>query len=160
MDLESLKSILREDKEDGLEPFLLVGTAGTTDCGAVDPLDSLASLAERYNMWFHVDAAYGGFFLLSPEVAEDKFRGIERSDSVTMDPHKGMFVPFGTGAIVVREGWRLAESNRALSSSAAAAPKIPSSKCSGGGDNGSGAAYLQDTLVQVELKTLHCPNYL
>lgn len=101
MDISRLQEQLEEDQAQGLEPFLVVGSAGTTDTGAVDPLDEIAALAKQFGLWFHVDAAYGGFFLLVDELRE-KFRGIERSDSVAIDPHKGLFLPYGLGAVLIK----------------------------------------------------------
>jgi len=106
MDASTLAEILRQDKDNGLMPFLVIGTAGTTDTGAIDPLDAIADLCEQYNAWFHVDAAYGGFFALLEEVAV-KFKGIERSDSLVMDPHKSMFLPYGTGVVLVKDAQTL-----------------------------------------------------
>jgi aromatic-L-amino-acid/L-tryptophan decarboxylase len=88
-----------------------VGNAGSTNTGAVDPLDDLADLADRHGLWFHVDAAYGGFFLLTEE-GRRVMRGIERADSIVLDPHKGLFLPYGTGAILVRDGAALRRAHR------------------------------------------------
>ncbi len=106
MDTRALADMLRQDKDNGLMPFLVIGTAGTTDTGAIDPLDAIADICEQYNAWFHVDAAYGGFFQLLGEIAV-KFKGIERSDSLVMDPHKGMFLPYGTGVVLVKDAHTL-----------------------------------------------------
>ncbi|NMO50993.1 amino acid decarboxylase [Actinoplanes sp. TBRC 11911] len=102
MDLAAAEAMIIEDQRQGLQPFLIVGTAGTTDTGAVDPLPSLAALARRRGLWFHVDAAYGGFFRLT-ERGRQLLSGMEDADSVTLDPHKSLFLPFGTGALVVRD---------------------------------------------------------
>ena len=104
-----LQQPIEKDFADGLKPFLIVASAGTTDVGIIDPLDAIADLAENYNLWFHVDAAYGGAFLLAAlenedgTTTKDQFKGIERSDSVTIDPHKGFFLPYGLGALVVKD---------------------------------------------------------
>jgi aromatic-L-amino-acid decarboxylase len=79
-----------------------VGSAGTTNTGRIDPLSELASFAEAEGLWFHVDAAYGGFFQMT-ERGRTRFAGIERADSITLDPHKGMFLPYGTGCLLVRD---------------------------------------------------------
>jgi aromatic-L-amino-acid decarboxylase len=79
-----------------------VASAGTTDTGAVDPLEAIADIARRERCWFHVDAAYGGFFLLTDQ-GRTALRGIERSDSAVLDPHKGLFLPYGSGVLVVRD---------------------------------------------------------
>jgi aromatic-L-amino-acid decarboxylase len=101
--LDVLEEKIEDDRRRGLTPFLLVGNAGTTNSGAVDPLPALADLARRQNLWFHVDGAYGGFFCLT-ERGRTTLAGIERADSVVLDPHKGLFLPYGTGALLVRDG--------------------------------------------------------
>ena len=101
MSVAALENQIRKDQAAGLRPFLLVASAGTTDTGAIDPLDALADIAKQYELWYHVDAAYGGFFLLVDELRE-KFSGIERSDSITIDPHKGLFLPYGLGAVLIQ----------------------------------------------------------
>jgi glutamate/tyrosine decarboxylase-like PLP-dependent enzyme len=107
---DALEEAIRGDLAAGLRPWLVVGTAGTIDTGAVDPLGAVADVAERHGLWFQVDAAYGGFFLLT-EHGRRVLAGIERSQSVVLDPHKGLFLPFGSGALVVREEQRLAEAH-------------------------------------------------
>ena len=102
MRTDLLKDQLEEDRRQGLHPFMIIGSAGTTNTGAIDPLDDLADLAEEYATWFHVDGAYGAPFLLVEEVRE-KFKGIERSDSLVIDPHKGLFIPYGLGAVLVKD---------------------------------------------------------
>jgi len=98
---DSLSELVAEDRARGLRPWLVLASAGTADTGAIDPLDRIADIAEREDLWFHVDAAYGGFFALLPEF-RPALAGMERSDSVVLDPHKGMFLPYGTGAVLVR----------------------------------------------------------
>ncbi|MFL6196350.1 MAG: pyridoxal phosphate-dependent decarboxylase family protein [Thermoanaerobaculia bacterium] len=100
---DALEAAIEEDRRRGLTPFLIAASAGTTNTGAVDPLPELADLAARHRLWLHVDAAYGGFFLLTEE-GRRALRGIERADSIVLDPHKGMFLPYGTGAVLVRDG--------------------------------------------------------
>ncbi|MFD6433330.1 pyridoxal phosphate-dependent decarboxylase family protein [Streptomyces venezuelae] len=102
MDPVAAAGMIEADREAGLRPFLLVATAGTTDTGTVDPLPPLAALAQRENLWLHVDAAYGGFFRLT-ERGRQRLAGTELADSITLDPHKTLFMPFGTGALVVRD---------------------------------------------------------
>ncbi|MBK7129448.1 MAG: aminotransferase class V-fold PLP-dependent enzyme [Crocinitomicaceae bacterium] len=102
IDAELLKKHIEVDKKSGLHPFMIIASAGTTDTGAVDPLDQIADIAHSHQMWFHVDAAYGGFFILSNQV-KDKFRGIEKADSLVVDPHKGLFLPYGLGAVLVKD---------------------------------------------------------
>ncbi|MEO1516426.1 MAG: aminotransferase class I/II-fold pyridoxal phosphate-dependent enzyme [Bacteroidota bacterium] len=101
MDVEALKTQIAADKAEGLQPFLLVASAGTTDTGAIDPLDALADVAEEENLWFHIDAAYGGFFILCDDIKK-AYKGVERSDSFTIDPHKGLFLAYGTGAVLIK----------------------------------------------------------
>ena len=101
MDLNALKKCISKNKASGLNPFLLVASAGTTDTGAIDPLDELASICKMENMWYHIDAAYGGFFRLC-ESQKEKFKGIEKSDSLVIDPHKGLFLSYGLGTVLVK----------------------------------------------------------
>lgn len=98
-----LSAAIAEDRSAGREPFLIVATAGTTCTGAVDPLHAIADIAEREGLWLHVDAAYGAFFRLVPELGE-LLNGLSRADSLTADPHKSLFLPYGTGALLVRNG--------------------------------------------------------
>lgn len=102
MDVSALRAAIAADRANGLTPFLLVASAGTTDTGALDPLDPLADTAEAEGLWYHVDAAYGGAFLLV-ESMRGRFAGIGRADSVVIDPHKGLFLPYGSGAVLVRD---------------------------------------------------------
>lgn len=104
---DALSRAIAEDREAGLEPWLIVATAGTTDAGAVDPLSAVADVAAREGCWLHVDAAYGGYFLLTRQ-GREVLAGIERSDSVVLDPHKSLFQPWGAGIVVVRDGAALA----------------------------------------------------
>ncbi|GAA4907585.1 aromatic-L-amino-acid decarboxylase [Nonomuraea thailandensis] len=106
MDPHALAAMIEDDRGAGLRPFLVIGTAGTTNTGAVDPLPELAAVARDAGAWFHVDAAYGGPFQLT-ERGRARLRGIELADSITIDPHKAMFLPYGTGALLVRDGARL-----------------------------------------------------
>jgi len=99
---DALDALVRADLEAGLMPFLLVTAAGTTNTGAVDPLGPLSDLCETHGLWHHVDGAYGGAFALC-ETGRTRLAGIDRADSITFDPHKGMFLPYGTGALLVRD---------------------------------------------------------
>jgi aromatic-L-amino-acid decarboxylase len=103
MDVGQLEAMIGDDRAAGRKPFLVVGSAGTTNTGAIDPLPAIADVAQRQGLWFHVDAAYGGFFQLTDR-GRALFGGIERANSVVLDPHKGMFLPYGTGALLVRDG--------------------------------------------------------
>ena len=100
--LNDLSSAVAEDRAAGLRPFLVVGHAGSTPLGAVDDLEGLADVAAREGLWMHVDAAYGGFFLMT-ERGKAALRGIQRADSIALDPHKGLFLPYGTGCLVVSD---------------------------------------------------------
>lgn len=97
----SLSELVAADRARGLLPWLVLGSAGTADTGAIDPLDRIADIARREGLWFHVDAAYGGFFALLDEF-RPRLAGLERADSLVLDPHKSMFLPYGTGAVLVQ----------------------------------------------------------
>jgi len=108
--VDRLARQVRQDRADGKRPFLVVASAGTTNTGAVDPLGPLADFCAAEGLWLHVDAAYGGAFVLCPE-GRSALNGIERADSITFDPHKGLFLPFGTGCLLVRDGRRLRDTH-------------------------------------------------
>jgi aromatic-L-amino-acid/L-tryptophan decarboxylase len=110
IDVEDLRRQIRADREAGMRPFLVVASAGTTNTGAVDPIADILAVARAEDMWTHVDGAYGGFFQLT-ERGRDRFAGIERADSITLDPHKGLFLPYGTGALVVRDAEALRDAH-------------------------------------------------
>jgi aromatic-L-amino-acid/L-tryptophan decarboxylase len=110
LDPAALTAAVEADRSNGLRPFLVVASAGTTNTGAVDPISAIADVASRQHLWLHVDAAYGGFFQLT-ERGRHAFAGIERADSITLDPHKAMFLPYGTGCLLVRDGRRLREAH-------------------------------------------------
>jgi aromatic-L-amino-acid decarboxylase len=101
IDPMALSEAIAADRAAGLRPFLVVGNAGSTAVGAVDDLEALGALCAAEGLWFHVDGAYGGFFLLT-ERGREALRGIALADSVALDPHKGLFLPYGTGGLVVR----------------------------------------------------------
>jgi aromatic-L-amino-acid decarboxylase len=103
MDLEELEKAIAADRGAGLTPFLLVGTAGTVDTGAIDDLTALAELSRRERLWFHVDGAFGALAMLAPDLAP-RLRGIERADSLAFDFHKWGQVPYDAGFILVRDG--------------------------------------------------------
>ena len=105
-----VEAAIKQDKSNGLTPFMLVGSAGTTNTGAVDPLPALHALAQQHKLWFHVDAAYGGFFCMTKR-GKQKLQGIERANSLALDPHKTLFLPYGTGALLVRDGHLLSASH-------------------------------------------------
>jgi aromatic-L-amino-acid decarboxylase len=103
MRVDKLEELLELDEADGVRPWLVVASAGTVDAGAVDPLNDIAGLCEKHEAWFHVDGAYGGLFRLCEE-GRRALGGIERADTVALDPHKTLFLPYGTGAVVARDG--------------------------------------------------------
>lgn len=111
LDVDHLRELVRADRTAGRTPFLVVASAGTVNTGAVDPLEDVARVAAEEGLWFHVDGAYGGFFQMT-ERGRDRFRGIDRADSVTLDPHKGLFLPYGTGSLIVRRGEDLLAAHR------------------------------------------------
>lgn len=103
---DALLRAIQNDLREGRTPVCVAAAAGATSSGVIDPLDELADIAREFNIWFHVDAAYGGALAFS-EKFKKRLRGIERADSVTIDPHKWMFAPFACGALLVREGGRV-----------------------------------------------------
>ncbi|MFQ5381197.1 MAG: pyridoxal phosphate-dependent decarboxylase family protein [Dehalococcoidia bacterium] len=111
MDPAALERAITDDTEAGLRPWLVVASAGSTDTGAVDPLEEIADVTARNRLWLHCDAAYGGFFLLCDE-GREVLRALERCDSIVMDPHKGLFLPYGTGAVLVRNVEPMVQAHR------------------------------------------------
>jgi aromatic-L-amino-acid decarboxylase len=101
--VDELAESIARDRRGGLTPFLVVSSAGTTNTGAVDPLDAIADLCRRERLWHHVDGAYGAFFHMVEDL-RPLLAGLPRADSLTLDPHKGLFLPYGTGALLVRDG--------------------------------------------------------
>lgn len=101
---------IKEDLQAGLNPWLIIASAGTTNTGSVDPANEIGDIAANYKLWFHIDAAYGGFFILS-ESGKEILKGIDKSDSIVMDPHKGLFLPYGTGAVLVKDKMRMLKSH-------------------------------------------------
>ncbi|MEM9058432.1 MAG: aminotransferase class V-fold PLP-dependent enzyme, partial [Pseudomonadota bacterium] len=98
----ALEAAIEEDLAQGLAPWLVVASMGSTDVGAVDPVDAIAPIARKHGLWLHVDAAYGGFFMLC-EPGREALAGIDEADSLVIDPHKGLFLPYGSGAVLVRD---------------------------------------------------------
>jgi aromatic-L-amino-acid decarboxylase len=129
MDVQALREMIQKDRADGLRPFFVVANAGTTNTGRVDPIEDIAGVAGEEGLWLHIDGAYGGFFQLTDR-GRQAFRGIEASDSITLDPHKGMFLPYGTGSLLVRDRTKLRDAHRV------------------------GAAYLQDLAAEEDI-----PNF-
>jgi aromatic-L-amino-acid decarboxylase len=112
MDANALDRAIASDKDAGLIPWLVIASAGTTDTGAVDPLEAVSQIADTHAVWLHVDGAYGAFFALCEE-GKRTLAGMEKSDSIIMDPHKGLFLPYGTGAVLVKDAQKLYDAHRA-----------------------------------------------
>lgn len=105
-----LEEKIKADKNNGLNPFVVIASAGTTDTGAIDPLQEIGKIAKAHNLWYHIDGAYGGFFILVNKI-KDRFIGIELADSLVIDPHKGLFLPYGLGAVLVKDKEAVYHSN-------------------------------------------------
>jgi len=105
IDVAALRARIVVDRDAGLEPFLVVGSAGTVDIGAIDDLKALGSLCREQGLWFHVDGAYGALGILSPAVAP-RLAGLEDADSIALDFHKWGQVPYDAGFLLVRDGDR------------------------------------------------------
>jgi glutamate/tyrosine decarboxylase-like PLP-dependent enzyme len=103
-----LLNAIAKDKLEGLEPFCIIATAGTTNTGAIDPLPEIAKICKQENIWMHVDAAYGGAGILAKKGAK-ALRGIEKAHSITIDPHKWFFQPYEMGCLLVRNHKWLSE---------------------------------------------------
>jgi aromatic-L-amino-acid decarboxylase len=107
----ALREAVSDDRGRGLAPFLVVASVGTTNTGAIDPLREVLAVARDQGLWVHADGAYGGFFRLAPD-GERLTDGIEDCDSITLDPHKGLFLPYGTGCLLVRDRDALLQAHR------------------------------------------------
>jgi len=134
MDVAAAARLIAADRRAGRRPFLLVANAGSTDTGTVDPLGDLGRLAAREGLWFHVDGAYGGFFQLT-ERGRAAMSGVAAADSIVLDPHKGLFLPYGTGALLVRDTAALRAGHSG----------------DGDGDGTGDGSYLQDLSADSEL---------
>lgn len=110
MSAADLDRMITVDKMHRLQPLMVIASAGTTDTGAIDPLEEIGRIAKKHELWYHVDAAYGGFFMLTDE-GKEKLKGIELSDSLVADPHKGLFLPYGTGVLLVKDAKKLQQSH-------------------------------------------------
>ena len=106
MDPEALLEQIKTDIYEGLRPGIVISSAGTTNLGVIDPIEKIADVAQEFDLWLHVDGAYGGFFSMT-EIAKDKFRGLSRADSIILDPHKGMFLPYGAGAVLIKDAYKM-----------------------------------------------------
>lgn len=101
MEPEALEALIKADKQAGLQPWMVIASAGTTNTGAVDPLRQIGEIAAAHGLWYHIDGAYGGLFKLCPE-GQAILKGTEFSDSIVIDPHKTLFLPYGTGAVLIK----------------------------------------------------------
>jgi glutamate/tyrosine decarboxylase-like PLP-dependent enzyme len=99
IDLAKLEAAIKQDLRAGHKPFAIIATAGTTNSGAIDDIEALAEIARRYDLWLHVDGAYGAAAVFSDK-HRDLVRGIDRADSVTIDPHKWLAMPFAAGLVI------------------------------------------------------------
>ena len=106
MDVEKLKELIKKDLKDGNQPLMVIGTAGDVSTGVVDDLDAIANVCEKYQLWFHADGAYGAPAAILPE-NKTTFKGIEKADSVALDPHKWLYSPLEAGCILVKESQHL-----------------------------------------------------
>lgn len=111
MDTGHLAGLIEVDRERGLRPFLVIASAGTTDTGTIDPLADIADLTADEGLWLHVDAAYGGFFQLTDR-GHRGLEGIDRADTLALDPHKGLSIPFGVGALLARDEAALVDAHQ------------------------------------------------
>ena len=106
IDLDALRRQVTSDLDAGDKPFLIVGTAGSVSTGTIDPLADLAAICREFNLWFHVDGAYGGVAAVLPD-APAEFTGIKQADSVAIDPHKWLYAPLEAGCALVRDATKL-----------------------------------------------------
>lgn len=106
----ALEQQILRDRSAGLSPFLVIASAGTTNTGSIDPIPAIANICAEHKLWLHVDAAYGGAFVLTAR-GRERLKGLHLADSITLDPHKGMFLPYGTGSILVRDRNALIEAH-------------------------------------------------
>lgn len=102
LDVHALQAAIDEDLHRGRKPFMVFASSGTTNTGAIDPVEPIADLCERHALWLHIDAAYGGFFRAASG-GRELLPGLERADTLTLDPHKGLFLPYGTGCLLARD---------------------------------------------------------
>jgi glutamate/tyrosine decarboxylase-like PLP-dependent enzyme len=107
---DALEKCIVDDKAQGLIPFLVIASGGTTGTGSVDPLEAIGKITQKYRLWYHVDAAYGGYFLLTDH-GKKVLKGIELSDSFAIDPHKSLFLPYGLGILIVKNKQALLNSH-------------------------------------------------
>ncbi|MEO5968629.1 MAG: aminotransferase class I/II-fold pyridoxal phosphate-dependent enzyme [Bdellovibrionia bacterium] len=108
MDTVKLRELIQKDTAQGFKPWMILCALGTTNTGSVDPIEELVKIKNEFQLWLHVDAAYGGFFRLA-RGTENLFQGVGDADSIVLDPHKSLFMPYGCGAVLIRNGEHLRE---------------------------------------------------
>jgi aromatic-L-amino-acid decarboxylase len=133
-----LAEAVARDRAAGLRPFAVVSNAGTTNTGAVDPLEAVADVCAAEGLWHHVDGAYGAFFNLC-EDGRAVLQGMSRADSLTLDPHKGLFLPYGTGALLVRDGAALRAAHEATTCRRCRTPTSSTTRASTGRNSRAGS---------------------
>ncbi|RKS01669.1 aminotransferase class V-fold PLP-dependent enzyme [Flavobacterium sp. 102] len=111
IDVKELEVQITEDLKIGLNPFLVIANAGSTDAGMIDPLLDIGKIAAKHSIWFHIDAAYGGFYLMTNR-GRKKLNGISAADSIIMDPHKSLFLPYGSGIVLIKDIKHLIAANQ------------------------------------------------
>lgn len=102
VNIDALRKAIDADRAAGFHPAAVVANAGTTNTGAVDDMQAIRRVCDRESLWMHADAAYGGFFVVT-DTGKQRLRGIETADSIVLDPHKGLFLPYGTGCLLVKD---------------------------------------------------------
>jgi glutamate/tyrosine decarboxylase-like PLP-dependent enzyme len=102
IDLTIFRQQIEEDIKDGLDPFMVIGTAGSVSTGVIDPLPEISNMCKEFNLWFHVDGAYGAFAAVLPDAPTD-LKGLKDADSVALDPHKWLYAPLEAGCALVRD---------------------------------------------------------
>jgi glutamate/tyrosine decarboxylase-like PLP-dependent enzyme len=108
MDAEQLEQQIVADQKIGYQPFLVIGTAGTVSLGVVDPLEKISDICQKYDLWFHIDGAYGGFAAAVPEFEPD-ISQVKRADSIAVDPHKWLYSPLEAGCVLVKDPAKLSD---------------------------------------------------
>ena len=122
--IPELRAAIADDRAAGFQPAIVVGNAGTVNTGAIDPLDEIADICRAEGLWFHADGAYGALASMVPEL-KPLFAGMEKADSVAVDPHKWLYVPYEAGATLVRDPGRLSATFRKFPEYLASDPESP-----------------------------------
>eukprot|EP01083_Nonionella_stella_P158719 516932_1 len=110
INIEQLQKVIELDIKKGYKPMAIIANAGTTNTGTIDDLCKLSDVCKQYKLWFHIDAAYGGLFNIT-ERGKTALNGIQLGDSIVMDPHKTFFMPYGVGALLVKDTKHLKNAN-------------------------------------------------